>query len=155
MNNDDIKYLISLYADGELESGKEAYLFEELSRSAELRNYYKKLILVKMAVHNDIKSVSDNLDKRIYCNAAIEKKISSPPAINTFTRYLPYAAAVILFILALVYFRRSDNYQNQIFNLTREIEDQNRRIELLYHALPPIEVYSNYKQTNNIKTGDL
>ncbi len=155
MNNDEIKYLISLYADGELETDNEPDLFEEMSKSAELRNYYKKLMLVKMAVHNDIKDVPSNLDKRIYSNAANEKKSASTSAINNFTRYIPYAAAVMLLILALLYFRKSDDYQNQIFNLTREIEDQNRRIELLYHALPPIEVYSNYKQTNNIKTGDL
>lgn len=155
MNREDMKYLISLYADGELEPGKEAVLFEELSKSDALRDYYRKLMLVKMAVHNDIKHVPENLDKKIYGEAAAEKKTPASIKINSFIRYMPYAAAVILLILALVYFRRSDDYQNQIINLTREIEDQNRRIELLYHALPPIEVYSNYKQTNNIKTGDL
>jgi hypothetical protein len=152
METGEIKYLISHYFDDELKTEKEILLFSELSKNEELRSYFKKYNMLKSAALHDIKPFPAQLEKRILNTGAAvpaQKEIIITH-IKKFSQLLPYAAAIVLFILALLYSRKSDAYEKQIFSLTREVEDQNDKIELLFHALPPIEVTPNYKQTNHI-----
>lgn len=152
MNNDEIKYLINQFFDNDLDNEKEIELFCRLAENEECRNYFKKYNLLKQAVYHDIKPVPAGLEKKIFNSGAAPQNKNEVYTynINKIYRLIPYAAAIVLLILALFYSRKSDAYENQIVNLTREVENQNNKIELLFHALPPIEVTSDYKQTNQI-----
>ena len=149
MDTAEFKYMINLYFDDELEEEKELLLFTELAKSEELRNYFKKSNLLKSAALHDIKPFPVQLEKKILNKEfpLSKQNATTHIYIKKFSQLLPYAAAIILFILALLYSRRSETYEKQIFSLTREIENQNDKIELLFHALPPIEVTSDFKQT--------
>lgn len=151
MENKEIKYLVNQYFDDELEQEKEAYLFSEIAKSEELRSYFKKYILLMSAAHRDTKSFPSQLDKKILQNETTPvRKENKIIYRRKFSQLLPYAAVIVLLIVALFYSRKSESYEKQIFSLTHEVENQNEKIELLFHALPPIEVTSDYKQTNHI-----
>lgn len=147
-----IKYLVNQYFDNELENEKEIFLFSEIAKNEEIRTYFKKYMLLMSAAHYDIKSFPAQLDKKIL-NTGTAVPVSKEIKIThrkKFLQLLPYAAVIVLLITAMFYSRKSESYEKQIFNLTREVEDQNDKIELLFHALPPIEVTPGYKKTNQI-----
>ena len=152
METNEIKYLIAQYYDGELDAGQEAALFNSLAGNENLRKYFKASGLLKLAVAEDTKPFPAELDKKILYAASEQKtvKLNGPDYAKIIGRILPYAAAIVLFILALVYSRKSESYESQVIKLTSQVENQNNKIELLLHALPSIEVTPNYKQTSQI-----
>jgi hypothetical protein len=152
MENDNIKQLINRFFDNELNKEEEIELFSLLAGSDEGREYFKKFNLLKQAVYNDMKAFPGSLDRKIKnggVNAPVHKDIHHFNA-QIIYRLMPYAAAIVLLFLSIFYLRKADAYENQVAGLTREVSNQNMKIELLFHALPPVEVTPNYKSTNQI-----
>jgi len=158
MNTNDLKYLINRYFDNELDKEGEILLFSSLTENESGRDYFKKQNLLKLAAINDIKPFPFDLEKKLY-NADRNKQNKHELKTNyskIITQLLPYAAAIVLLILATMYSRKSETYENRIFDLTREIEDQKLKIEYLFNTLPPVEVTPDYVPTsynNNYKRG--
>ncbi len=148
MNTNDLKYLINRYFDNELNNEEEILLFSSLTDNYEGRDYFKKQNILQLAVIHDIKPFPAHLERKIF-NSNERKPIQPELKINysrKITQLLPYAAAIVLLILAIMYSQKSETYENRIFSLTREIEDQKLKIEYLFNTLPPIEVTPDYVQ---------
>jgi len=152
MKNDEIKYLINRFFDNELDKENEIELFRVLAGSDECREYFKKFNLLKKAAYNDIKPFPLSLEKKIRNGGVSVPARQDTHYLNktAVQRLIPYAAAIVLLFLSIFYLRKSDAYENQIARLTREVDNQNTKIELLFHALPPVEVTPNYKTTNQL-----
>lgn len=150
MNTDDLKYLINRYYDNDLSREEEIELFATLTKDEEGRSYFRKQNLLKLAAIHDIKPFPSELENKIL-KPKTEKVVQREFKINytkKFSQLLPYAAAIVLLILALLYSRKSDTYEKQIFNLTREVEDQKVKMEFLYNSLPRVEVTSYIPENN-------
>lgn len=149
MNTYDLKYLINRYFDNELNNEEEIELFASLTENEEGRDYFKKQNLLKLAAIHDIRPFPVRLDNKIFG----PKENNPPQAINSgFTkklmRFLPYAAAIVFLVFTIMYSRKSETYEDRIFNLTREIENQKLKVEYLFNTIPPIEVTPDYVQTS-------
>ena len=66
MTTDEIKNLVQLYFDNELEKDKEPFLFSILSGNYEAREYFKQLSLIKKIVDNSIEQFPQELEERIF-----------------------------------------------------------------------------------------
>jgi len=66
MNTEELKNMIQLYFDGELEKNKEPLLFTALSQDAEARDYFKSMDLLRNTVKETEEEFPQELEKRIF-----------------------------------------------------------------------------------------
>ena len=151
MKTEDLKTMIDLYFDGELEKGKEPILFTSLSQDEEARDYFKKMNALTNEIGNSLDGFPEDLDTKIMrkvgqindrqMSAFINKKVFS---------VIAYSATIILLILTIFFYSRAEEYRVQFVDLTREVKKQNDRLELIMNAMPQVEVTGGYLKTKQI-----
>ncbi|NCQ19436.1 MAG: hypothetical protein COW85_14880 [Ignavibacteria bacterium CG22_combo_CG10-13_8_21_14_all_37_15] len=151
MNRKEIETMIDLYFDGELEKGREPILFTLLSQDIEGRAYFKKLNALKSGVVDTIKIFPDKLDEKILRSIGKLNERQTTAFINRKVfNAVTYAFTTILLILTIFFYSRSEDYKTQFADLTREVKQQNEKLELLMNALPTVEVTGAYLRTKQI-----
>lgn len=143
------KELLQLYHDNELEKGTESVLFAHLSVCGECRDYFRNINLI--SANLAVEDFPDELDDRILYS--VKEKTAKRKGRFLGSQLFPafsYAAAVLLLIISVILFLRSDRFKSEIEYANREIHTQNRTIELLYNSLPPAEVSADVNKKNNI-----
>lgn len=151
MNRKEIETMIELYFDGELPKGKEPILFTLLSQDVDGREYFKKLNTLKNGIANTMETFPSKLDEKILrsigkLNERETTTFINRKVFNAFT----YAFTAILLVLTIFFYSRSEDYKTQFADLTREVKQQNEKLELLMNALPPVEVTGAYLRTKQI-----
>ena len=149
--NSEIENLINLYFDGELEKGKEPMLFSLLSQNENERNYFKQMHLLKSNTQFTIEEFPAELDEKIL------RTVSKTGSERVF-KYIDkrifditvYAASVVLMILSIFFYSRSEGYKVQFFDLAREVKEQNQKINMLINALPQIDVQGSYVKVREV-----
>lgn len=151
MNTNEIIMMIDLYFDNELEKEKEPVLFSLLSQDSEAREYFKKLNALKSGISNSFQEFPIKLDERILHSVGSIKQKHNDIFINKkiFTA-ISYSFTVILLILTIFFYAKSEEYKVQFFDLTREVKKQNDKLELLINALPEVEITGGYLKTKQI-----
>jgi len=151
MNRKEIESMIELYLDGELPKGKEPILFTLLSQDIEGREYFKKLNALKSSIVDTMEEFPRNLDEKILRSIG---KLNERQTITFINRKVfnavTYAFTTILLILTIFFYSRSEDYKTQFADLTREVKQQNEKLELLMNALPTVEVTGAYLRTKQI-----
>jgi len=151
MDTNEIITMIDLYSDGELEKGKEPVMFSLLSQDAEAREHFKKMNALKSVFAISEEKFPSSLDEKILRSVSglnekqtaffISKKVF--PAIT-------YSVTVILLVLTMFFYSKSEEYKVQFFDLTREVKKQNDKLELIMNALPQVDVSGSYFRTKQI-----
>ena len=141
MSNNKIIELINLYFDGELDKGKEAFLFTELSQSSEGREYFKQLSRIKTSIDESLEDFPEELDERILRSVSrtSEKKFSFFTGQRLFAS-VSYAVAVVLIILSGYLFMKVSTYQEKVDTLSKQMNFQTKTIQMLFNSLPGVEV---------------
>jgi hypothetical protein len=151
MNTINIKEMIDFYFDGELEKGKEPILFTLLSGDEEARDYFKKLNFLKAEMISTLEEYPSQLDEKVLRSISkINEKQSSILSARQVFSVITYTVTVVLLILTIFFYSKSEEYQVQFSSLTREVKEQNDKLELLMNALPQVEVTSGYLRTKQI-----
>lgn len=152
MNENKTKEMINLYFDGELEKIKEVNLFSLLASDQTARDYFKQLILIRNAVDNDAEDFPAELEERILksvgSKAAAKTGIFSN--IKIFTA-ISYAAVLVLLLLSAYLFIKVSDYQEHIDQLSEQIMQKAKTIQILYNSLPGIEVQATYNNEIIVK----
>ena len=145
MNDNKITELINLYFDGELDKGKEALLFTQLSQSDEGREYFKQLSKIKASIDESLVEFPEELDERILRSVSkiSEKKFSFFTGQRMFAS-LSYAFAVLLIVLSGYLFMKVSTYQEKVDMLSTQMIMQSRTIQMLYNSLPGVEVRATF-----------
>jgi hypothetical protein len=151
MNTNEIISMVDLYFDGELEKGKEPIMFTSLALDKDAREHFKNMNLFKTSIVQTMDEYPVVLDEKIlrsignihdrHTTAFINKKVFS---------VITYSAIIILLVLTVFFYRRTEEYKVQFYDLTREVKNQNDRIELLMNTLPEVEVTGGYLRTKQI-----
>ena len=151
MNTNEIISMIDLYFDGELEKGKEPVMFSLLSQDTEAREHFKKMNALNSVFATSMEQFPSSLDEKILRSVSglnekqtaffINKKVFSA---------ITYSVTIILLILTMFFYSKSEEYKVQFFDLTREIKKQNDKLELLMNALPQVDVSGSYYRTKQI-----
>ncbi|MCK9212681.1 MAG: hypothetical protein M0P61_17775 [Ignavibacteriaceae bacterium] len=151
MNRNELETMIELYFDGELEKGKEPILFTSLAQDIEGREYFKKLNALKSSLTDTMEEFPGKLDEKILRAVG---QLNERQAITFINRKVfnavTYAFTAILLILTIFFYSRSEDYKTQFADLTREVKQQNEKLELLMNALPTVEVTGAYLRTKQI-----
>lgn len=152
MKTDDLNNLIDLYFDGELEKGKETFLFTLLAQNEEARNYFKQMNALKTNIPFTMEDMPDNLEKKILYTIAEKnsKPVFSFHRTNIFS-FASYAVTVVLLVLTILLFNQSKDYRNTIEAVSKQIENQKDEIQLLINSLPAAEVTTKYENPIVIK----
>ncbi len=151
MNRKELETMIELYFDGELPKGNEPILFTSLSQDIEGREYFKKLNALKSSLVDTMEEFPGKLDEKILRAVG---QLNEKEAITFINRKVfnavTYAFTAILLILTIFFYSRSEDYKTQFADLTREVKQQNEKLELLMNALPTVEVTGAYLRTKQI-----
>lgn len=151
MFTNEIIAMIDLYFDDELERGKEPIMFTMLSQDAHAREYFKKINLLKNGLTGSMEEFPAELDKKILRSIG---KMNEKPKVLFINKKIfsavTYSITVILFVLTVIFYTRSEDYKDQFADLTREVKKQNDKLELIMNAMPPVEVTGSYFKTKQI-----
>jgi len=152
MNTEELKNMIDLYFDGELEKSKEPLLFTSLAQNTEARDYFKSMNLLKNTNEETEKEFPEELEERIFHSLKkneIKPKhsfIKSPVAI------ISYSFLVILIILNIYLLGRVGSYSEKLDAVETVVQKQNQVIELLYNSIPAAEVKAKWENEIVIKS---
>lgn len=141
MSSNKITELINLYFDGELDKGREALLFTELSQSVEGREYFKQLSRIKTSIDESLEDFPEELDERILRSVSrtSEKKSSFFTGQRIFAS-VSYAVAIVLIVLSGYLFMKVSTYQEKVDTLSQQMNFQTKTIQVLFNSLPKVEV---------------
>ena len=139
MSSQEIKNLIDSYFDNELSKSEEVFLFSQLSKNIEAREYFKQLNILKTEMQNTIENFPIELEERILNSTASKFEMPNLFSFN-FPSVLGYAFSIVLLILSLLFYTQSLEYQKDIEIKIDQIDQKNRMIEMLFHSLPQAEV---------------
>ncbi len=151
MNTNELITIVDLYFDNELEKSKEPIMFIQLSQDLEAREYFKKMNVLKTEMANSMQEFPSNLDEKILrkTGSLSEKRFSFFKDKKIFTA-VAFSITIVLLALTIFFYSKSEEYKVQFVDLTREVKQQNDKLELLMNALPQVEVQGGYFQTKQI-----
>ena len=151
MNTDEIKNMIDLFADGELNKEKEPVLFTMLSLDGEAREYFKGVNYIKHSFQQNLEEYPPDLDGRVLHSIENIQQKHSTVFINKKTfLFLSCSVVAICIFATIIFFNKSESYKNQFVALTQEVKKQNADLQLILNAIPEIEVRSGYYRTKEI-----
>jgi len=150
MNTEELKNMIQLYFDGELEKNKEPLLFTSLSQDAEARDYFKSMNLLRNTVKGTEEEFPQELEERIFYSLKKEEVKNKSSFFNLpITRIISYSIAVILIIINIYLIGQIDSYSDKVSAVQTVVQNQNQMIELLFNSLPATEVKA-VKTSNHV-----
>ncbi len=147
MSSEKIKELINRYFDNELDKSEEVFLFTQLSQVEEAREYFKQLNMLSENMKNTFEEFPLSLEEEILSKAVTEVDEKRKFKFN-FQSILGYAFSVVLLIISLFIYTQSLEYKADIQMNIQQINQQNKMLEMMFHALPPTEVKAKF--TNDI-----
>lgn len=151
MNTINIKELIDLYFDNELEKGREAILFTSLGADEEAREYFKKMNLLQTSFQNAEEAFPALLDEKILLKIdKLEKRVTPVNYKYRFFSTIAYSFSIILLAASIFFYSKSEEYKVQFNDLTREVRKQNEQINLLMNALPQVDVQGSYLKVKEV-----
>jgi predicted anti-sigma-YlaC factor YlaD len=137
--------IINLYFDGELDKNNEAFLFSELSRNEECRDYFRQVNRFKNMIQVTNDEFPPELDRRI-----LNSVKSTKPKIEFRRSIFPvlsYSLTIIMLIVSLFLFMEVREYRSEIQKTSERLLEQQKTINLLINSLPPVEVETELKNT--------
>ncbi|MBM4171038.1 MAG: hypothetical protein FJ214_04120 [Ignavibacteria bacterium] len=146
-----IKLMIDQYFDNELPKSSEAFLFTELSRNTEGREYFKELNKIKFAIQQSNEEFPNELDRRILYGIRNSK---SYPVIFWKSKLLPivsYSFAAIMLLFSLFMFFELRVYRTELKESIHQINHKQETINLLINSLPTVQVESELNNKVIIK----
>ena len=151
MSTNEIIGMIDNYFDGELEKGKEPLMFTLLSQDGEAREYFKKLNALESGIANSLEVFPAQLDEKILRSIGTLNEEKNTLFINrkVYTA-VTYSVSVILLVLTIFFYSKSEEYKVQFADLTREVQKQNDKLELIMNAIPPVEITGSFYRTRQI-----
>jgi hypothetical protein len=151
MNTEELKNMIQLYFDGELEKNKEPLLFTSIAQNSEAREYFKSMNLLKYSVEDTEEEFPQELEERIFYSLKykqINKRgFTNSPAV----RIISYSIVAILIIVNIYLLGRISSYNEKMNNVETIVQKQNQVIELLYNSIPAAEVKAEWENEIIIK----
>jgi hypothetical protein len=151
MTTENLINLIDLYFDNELEKGKEALLFTQLGINEEAREYFKKMNKLNDAVAGTMDEFPQKLEEKIlYGISKQSRKSENGFFTQKFFTAIAYSFSIVLLALSIFFYSKSEEYKVQFVDLTREVKEQNQKINMLINALPQVDVQGQYVQVKEV-----
>lgn len=152
MNTEELKNMIGLYFDGELEKNKESLLFTSLGKDAEARDYLKSMSLIHNAVEESEEEFPEELEERIFHSIKKNEIKSNYGFIKSPAAVISYSLLAILIILNIYLLGRIGSYNEKMNSVETVVQKQNQMIELLYNSMPVTEIKAEWENEIVIKS---
>ena len=144
MVNDELKNMVDLYFDGDLEKNKEPVLFTALAVDIDAREYFKNLHALQALVNASTESFPVDLEENILTSVKpVKTRVYSN--INFRSRLFQIVsstAAAILFIVCSLLFLDVNAYKSKIATITEQAKEQNAIMNLVLNNNLPEFVIS-------------
>jgi hypothetical protein len=144
MVNDELRNMVDLYFDGELEKDKEPVLFTALAVDIDAREYFKNLHVLQALVIESTESFPVDLEENI---RALVKPVKTKSYNyinfrNRMSHIVSITAAAILFIVCSLLFLDVKDYKSKIASITEQAKEQNEIMNLVLNNNLPEFVIS-------------
>jgi len=151
METAQLKKMIDLFFDKELEKNKEPLLFSLLSQDEEAREYFKELNLIKTSIEGSREEVPYSLEARILYSIDEKEGRKKKLIIRRLSYSFAYAAALLLLAASIFLYSKVNDYKSEVENIKSQVQYQAQTIELLYNALPPQVVQAKFSNEVIVK----
>jgi hypothetical protein len=145
MSTEELKNMIQLYFDYELEKNKEPLLFTLLSQDTEARDYFKSMNSFKQTIEETKREFPQELEERIFHSLKNEEKRSLSVRSSYFVKVISYSLVIILIVINIYLFGRLSSYNDKMNSVETVVQKQNQMIELLYNSLPVTEIKAKWE----------
>lgn len=149
MLSDELKQQVDQYFDGELNKSSEAFLFSELAKNEECREYFKQANRLQNILMEVVEEFPVDLERRIF--SKIRNLNEKPSWYKQIFPVMSYSLAIILVIVGLFMFFEMREYRNEIKLTSQQMLEQQKTINLLINSLPSVEVESEIQNAVIIK----
>jgi len=151
MSCNEYQMFIHQFLENDLEIQFRENLFDHLSSCETCKNYFSTVVSVQTTLREDGQEFPVSLNQQIF---------SSFPKVNEkgthfsnfFTlkmpAYLTYAVMIIIVAVGMLFFNQLNKYKEELHETALQLKEQKQTIEMLYHAMPTIEVHP--VSTNNL-----
>jgi hypothetical protein len=142
--------MIDSYIDGELNRNDEDILFEQLALNPDVRDYLRKVNLVK----NQTRLSSGGFPSSLERNILTSVRSRTTPRLSGGARLAGYISAgisIILLVISLFLLGQVSDYRNEIHSVLNRMETQNEMIQALYNSYPAAVVHAQYPNEIIIK----
>jgi hypothetical protein len=148
MVSDELRNMVDLYFDCELEKNKEPVLFTALAIDVDAREYFKNLHVLQALVTESIESFPVELEENI--RASVKpiktKSYNYINFTNRMSHIISITAAAILFIVCSLLFLDVKDYKSKIATITEQAKEQNEIMNLvLNNSLPEFVISPDTK----------
>jgi len=161
MTTDEIKNLVQLYFDNELEKDREPLLFSLLSGDYEAREYFKQLNLIRTVVDNTVEQFPEELEEKIFSSipnaGRLVKKEEESLRFRITRSYLvpalSLAAILVMMIISMFFYSELRDYKSKVDMISEQVKGQNQTIELiLNNSLQPAVIKAAFENEILIKS---
>ena len=145
MDTKEIKNIINQYFDNELSKAEEVILFTELSQNVVGREFFKEMNNLRNITENTYDDFPSKLDEKIL--SGISKQESDKPFFYDRSKLFSaasYVVALILLVISIFLFNESAHYKKNVELVYRQVNQQNRMINVLINSLPQTEVRAEF-----------
>ena len=145
MSTEQIKQIVNQYFDNELGKGEEVILFTQLSQDQEAREYFKEMNALKSVIQSTLDEFPDELDINILSNISTSKR--DLPFFHDQAKIfsaVTYTFALLLLVVSIFFYNESTHYKEQIEMTYRQVDQQNKMINVLLNSLPQTEVRAEF-----------
>ena len=135
MSNDELKNMIELYYDGELEKESEPLLLTILSRDVEARNYFKQLFLFRSVIKDSAVRFPAELESTFLHSIKTEvPKLKKNLTFRDVTfRIVSIAASVILLVICSYFFHELQDSKSKLESVTEQLTEQKENMDIFIH----------------------
>jgi len=139
MSDEKINELINRYFDNELDKSEEVFIFTQLSQLESARKYFKQMNVLSENIKNTFEEFPIGLEESIL-NSTLSQNDRMKNIQAKIQSIIGYAFSVVLLVISLLVYTQSLEYKKDIEMNVQQINQQNKMLEMMFHALPQTEV---------------
>ncbi len=144
MEQEKINKMIDAFFHDELTNVEETFLFTVLAENEFTATYFKEMLKFHEAVKMSGEEVPKELDDKIL-NKIISVKADKENSKFNIRPLLVYLIAGLFFILSLFFYRQLQGYHEELMEVRKIVNYQNKEISLFMNSLPAAKVNETFK----------
>ena len=152
MDCEKYKYLIQEFHDGELDKGKEAFIFTHLSTCSECRDFFSSLNTLSLAASEENTEFPSLLETRIFYSIDQKNTGNNILWVNKkVPAYVLYLLSVVIIAMGFYLFKSTTEYRNELHEAVQIVKQKDKEMQLIMNSLDEIKVESRFDNEIIIK----
>ena len=140
MDKEQINNLTDAFFHNELSKAEESLLFTVLSENDEAKEYFKELLIFSDSIRLTTEELPENLDRDILNKTVKRSTKTKRKDRHQSSHIFIYLFAALFFLVSFFFYQKLQEYHQEINNIHKIVNYQNKVISLFINSLPAAQV---------------